>query len=246
MEIISSKQNANVVFAKHLQDKKFRKENNMCLLEGEKLIIEALKLNIKFVSIFILVGQNYSWLNSLDCKMFYVNSTIIKYLSSHVTPQGVIAVIDTNYQYDIKTKRLLVLENIQNPDNFGAIIRSAVATGFNKIYTINCVDKFNEKVVRASMGTIFKTNVVETNYQQLKTMANNLYIADMSGKNVFEIETFNDEIGLVIGNEGNGISEHIKSMVKNSLSIPMLNDVESLNASVSAGILMYQIFSKTK
>ena len=136
-----------------------------------------------------------------------------------------------------------MLDNIQNPDNMGAIIRTAVATNFNKIYLINCVDIYNEKVIRASMGTLFKVEFIDTNYQQIANLAksNKIYYADMGGESVFNIKQFEKNLGLVIGNEGNGISKEIKDITNNKLSIPMSNGVESLNASVSAGILMYHI-----
>lgn len=248
MEIITSKQNKNILLAKKLQNKKYRKEFNLCCLEGEKLIKEALSANLNFKMVFVLKDKEFDILNSLNCEIFSIDRQLLKLISCNVSPQGIIAIVDTRYQIIAKNKRFLVLDGIQNPDNLGAIVRTAVATGFNTIYTINCVDLFNEKVLRASMGNVFKVNFIDINYQQLVELnkLNDIYFADMHGGDIFKIASFKENVGIVIGNEGNGVSDNVKEIVKNSLSIPMLNNVESLNASVSAGVIMYSVFSKLK
>lgn len=246
MDIINSRTNKIISNLKKLSNKKYRKLQNECLIEGEKLIKEAINSGVNVKQ--LIVEQNKTFninCNALTC---VVSNSVMKYLSDSVTSQGIIAVIDTNYQYKSNSSRFLVLDNLQNPDNFGAIIRTAVATNFNKIYAINCVDRFNSKVLRSCMGTLFRCEIIESNYQQIKELSNNndIYYADMNGENVFSIKNFSNNIGLVIGNEGNGISEEIKNITTKTLSIPMLNNVESLNASVSAGILMYELIKNIK
>lgn len=248
MKNIISLQNELIIHAKKLQDKKYRKQYNKCLLEGEKLIKEAILSNIKIEMIFIEEGKCYNFISNLNCEKYIVTNKIIKHLSKSVSPQGIVAVIDTNYQIKSISNNCLILDNIQNPDNLGAIIRTAVATNFTKIYTINCVDVFNEKVLRASMGTAFKTEVIEIDYQFVNQLKNeySVYYADMQGVDIFSINKFDKNIAIVIGNEGNGISQEVRKLVNKTLSIPMQNNVESLNASVSASIIMYQIFTKQK
>lgn len=246
MITISSKNNPVVVETKKLYNKKYRKLNNQCIIEGEKLIREAINSGVKLNKIFSTNEKLLADFNENVSQLYLVTSSIIKELSSTISPQNIIAVIDTNYQYVSKSNCILILDNLQNPDNYGAIIRSAVATNFNKILAINCVDKFNEKVIRASMGTIFRCEIIETDYQQIEKLSGNytLFYADMGGKSIFNFDVKNDKIGFVVGNEGNGVSDEIKKLVKNKVSIPMENNVESLNATVAGSVIMYQIYSK--
>ena len=125
-------------------------------------------------------------------------------------------------------------------------MRTAAACNFKQIYTINCVDVYSPKVLRASMGNQFKLSITSIEYNEIEKLFSNakIYAMDMNGRNIFEIDKFEQNVGFVIGNEGNGISNEIKSKIKNHLSIPMKNNVESLNASISASIVMYYIFSK--
>lgn len=246
MNTITSKNNNLIIETKKLLDKKYRKERNECILEGQKLINEAINSNMKIKSIFSTDKDLLFNYTEITSQLYLVNNLIIKSLSNNKSPQNIIAIIDTEYHYKSKSNQILILDNLQNPENFGAIIRSAVATNFNKIYTINCVDKFNDKTIRASMGNIFKCEIIETDYQTIKSLSNDydLFYADMNGENIFNINNFNENIGIVIGNEGNGISKEIKSILKNKISIPMENNVESLNATVAGSIIMYQIYSK--
>ena len=246
MITITSKNNELIANTKKLQDKKYRKLRNECLLEGEKLINEAIKSNVKIKSIFSCDESKLKQFNDNEYQLYFVSENIIKWLSLNPSPQNVLAVIDTKSQYVSNSDQILILDNLQNPDNFGAIIRTALATNFNKIFAINCVDKYNEKVLRASMGTIFRCEIIETDYQYVKELSQkyDLYYADMQGENIFNIDLINSKVGIVIGNEGNGISKEIRTILNNKISIPMENNVESLNATVAGSIIMYQIYSK--
>ncbi len=246
MITITSKNNELIANTKKLQDKKYRKLRNECLLEGEKLINEAIKSNVKIKSIFSCDESKLKQFNDNEYQLYFVSENIIKWLSLNPSPQNVLAVIDTKSQYVSNSDQILILDNLQNPDNFGAIIRTALATNFNKIFAINCVDKYNEKVLRASMGTIFRCEIIETDYQYVKELSQkyDLYYADMKGENIFNIDLINSKVGIVIGNEGNGISKEIRTILNNKISIPMENNVESLNATVAGSIIMYQIYSK--
>lgn len=246
MEIITSKNNATIMLAKQLQDKKYRKLQKKCLIEGEKIIEEAIKCGIKICNVFVDCDKTFNIVEKYNLNATKVSGAVIKTLSFTSSPQGIIAVIDTNYKVLSKSTNFLILDNLQNPDNFGAIVRTAVATGFNKIFTINCVDCFNDKVVRASMGTVFKCEIIDISYNDViaLTKDNTIYYADMGGENIFKVNFPFNNVGFVIGNEGNGVSEQIKNIVKNSVSIPMKNNVESLNASIASSVILYQFIAK--
>lgn len=163
-----------------------------------------------------------------------------------VTSQNVFAVAKIPQANKTNSQNVLVLDKIQNPDNLGAIIRSAVATNFVTIYAIESVDLYNEKTLRSSMGNVFKVNFIKTDYQHINSLLKGyqVCIADMQGENIFKLNSLQKNVALVIGNEGNGVSEQMRKLCNKKISIPMQNNVESLNASVSAGIIMYQIIDK--
>ncbi|MBQ0017172.1 MAG: RNA methyltransferase [Clostridiales bacterium] len=245
MESIISKSNPKIMLAMKIKQKKFRNQEHKILLEGHKIIDEAVNFGLKIEFLLGLNEKDLIGYKNFDC--YLITEKICKELSSTVNSQNVFAVVSFEDKKFSEIKdRVLVLDGLQNPDNLGAIIRSAVATNFTQIFAINSVDKFNEKVIRASMGNVFKIEFIETTYDNLFTFLKDyeIIIADMDGKDVFKEKSFPKKLALVIGNEGNGVSKEIESHSTMSLSIPMENSVESLNASVSAGILMYQIYNK--
>ncbi len=140
----------------------------------------------------------------------------------------------------------LVLDGLQDAGNVGSLIRTAKACGFDNIYLLSCVHKSNSKVVRSSVGAVFLTNVFEMSRDEFlnifKRYGNNatLLKCDMSGENIFNYKA-SSVVGVVIGNEGQGVSEQIGAICSKSIKIPMKSGIESLNASVSGAIIMYQI-----
>lgn len=249
---ITSTSNSKIVFAKKLLDKKYRDKTNLFLVETEKVIEEALKNGLHCKEIYILENKNFDIIKKYQklfdkLPVYYVNHKVFAEISSTISPDGIVGVFEKKEdKKEYLGGSFLILDCLQNPDNLGAILRTAVACNFNQIYTINSVDKYNPKVLRASMGNQFKLNIVEIDYQDISTMLKNskLYCMDMSGQNLFEISKFDKNVGFVIGNEGNGLSKQMREIVKNYIKIPMENGVESLNASVSASVVMYYVYSK--
>ena len=125
----------------------------------------------------------------------------------------------------------------------GAIIRTAVSTNIKNLYLINGVDEFNEKVIRASMGNVFKVCVKHINIEDLKNICKNfpIYSANMNGENLFTLEKPKTKFGLILGNEGQGVSSDVENFATKIISIPMQNNVESLNVAVSSGIICYYL-----
>lgn len=238
---ITSKQNEIIKLVASLKDKKNREAQNLAVLEGIKIIKQALKNGVNFKYIFYV--SNDSVFNQIKCEKFEVTQDIIAHISSTVTPQSVVAVICTqSLEFALPTSNFILLDNIQNPDNAGAIFRSAVAFNYNQIYLYNCTDEYNTKTIRASMGNQFAARIYKVGIEQLKLLQKfNLIIADMNGTDIKSAKISEKIFGLVIGNEGNGISTEIQALASKIVSIKMHNNVESLNASVSAGILMYEL-----
>lgn len=244
--MIISKQNRLIKQIRALSDKKERDNSGLFIAEGIKLVKEALSFSLK---IYAVIGTK-KWIYELGelngVNEEKVSEEVYASVSTEKSPQGIMAVIYKPELSDIKeSKRCLLLDDVQDPNNVGAIIRTAAATGYNTVYlTENCADPFSPKSVRASMGGIFRVNTVCDNKNNLLTKIKKpLIVADMGGESI-DIFRKTEEFCLVIGNEGKGVSKEVKKMAKFTVSIPMENNVESLNASVSAGILMYQLKTK--
>lgn len=231
-EVIKSSKNNLIKMINKLKKKKFRNEKNLFLIETRKMIDEAIKSNRNIEYIIQKESNELIYDNSI-----LIEDDLFNEISNLVTPDGYMAIV-SKYNEDKLSENILILDNIQDPGNMGTLIRSAEAFGYNTIISINSVDYYNEKVLRSTMGSIFRLNLIETNYEFINTLNDyKIYIADMNGEDFREIESSKKK-AIVIGNEGNGISEEIKKNPHKLVKIPMQGKVESLNAAVSGSILM--------
>ena len=143
--------------------------------------------------------------------------------------------------------RIIILDGIQDPGNLGTIVRSAVAFNFDSvILSKECVDLYNPKVIRSTKGMLFNMNILVKDLEVFLPMLDNyvIYGTDVvNGSNIHDIDV-PLKMGLVIGNEGRGISDKIKKLCHKFIYIDMNNKCESLNASVAASILMYEVNNK--
>jgi len=246
--LITSKSNELIKNFCKLKDKKYREKTGHFLVETEKVVVEAIKNNYEIEYLIVEENKPCTKIDVSKFNTIFVSSEVIKHLSSLVTPQGVIAVVRKKQENSTLSNEILILDNIQNPDNFGAIIRSSVASNFKTIIAINSCDEFSDKVIRASMGNIFRANIIHSNYQDVAKMLKDYTIlgADMNGENIFKISSYPQKVALIVGNEGNGLSTDASNLVSKTIAVPMANDVESLNVTVSASIIMFDIFSKTE
>lgn len=224
--------------------KKQKRENSSLLfLDNYKIIKDAIAGGLR--PKLILTDNEDSIPFETDCSIYKTDRYIIEQLSDSKTPQGVLCV--TEYIPNIAkkpTSNFLVLDSLQDPGNVGTLIRTATACGFNHVFLIDSVKPTNSKLIRSSVGTIFKNNVISLAKSEfIKLVANwklNLIAADMNGKNIFEYQ--NDKIvGVVLGNEGNGVSQELRVFCQETVKIPMKEGVESLNVGVSGAVIMYQI-----
>lgn len=242
---ITSLKNENVIELTKLHEKKHI--NNLALIESEKIVLEMLENNrvctLYIEEKFLPIAQKYS------VPTFIITPEISKKISSVVTSSGIFATIYINEFVDVDSN-YLVLENLQDPTNMGSILRTALASGYQKIYLIDSVCPYLPKVTRGSMGYNFKLNIKQFSLTEFVDFAklNNLYLisGNLNGENIFSFDVKNKPFGIVIGNEGNGISNTMQSLCSDTVTIPMQNQVESLNASVSASLLMYILNNKIK
>jgi TrmH family RNA methyltransferase len=246
MEIIKSRANQTVKLLKKLNNKKFRKQYGLFLAEGHKLIDDCIRAGFK-INILALAkskAQEFQRFLPYAEKTVILDDNIFEYASQTVSPQGVLAA--ARYQSrapQAPQKDCLILDNISDAGNLGAIIRAAAGAGIKNIYLLNCADAYSPKTVRSAMGGIFFVNIYEIGYDYLDAIAKNCEIlgADIRGENYLNY-TQKSNFALAIGNEANGLSQAVKEKCKRFLSIPMQN-IESLNAAVSAGILIFYLKS---
>lgn len=195
---------------------------------------------IKAEEIFVCSDFNKS-LPECD-NVYYVSRRVAEKIADTVTTQGIFGVYripDTRVKAPNGSKAI-VLDGISDSGNIGTIIRTAVACGYSDIYFHNCADVFSPKVVRSAMSAIFKLNVsigsAEEILKVFKAKGFTPYILDMNGKNVFETELIKP--AFIVGSEAHGVSDDFKMKVNNVISLPM-EKMESLNAGIAAGVIMY-------
>ncbi len=233
---LTSLNNEKVKYWEKLQQKKYRDQENLFLVEDEHLVSEALKTNL--VKEIITVDDSINY----NVPTYVVTKDIMKKLSNQVTSTNVIAVC-----YKLKAKEIngniIILDDIQDPGNLGTILRSAVAFKFpSVILSNNSVDVYNPKVIRASEGMIFHLNIIRCDLIEFLTNLDKKYTKITTsvtmGEDIKKIKC--DNYAIVIGNEGNGVSKEVSSLCDKKAYIKMNSSCESLNAGVSASILMYE------
>lgn len=245
---ISSRKNPEIVKLVSLKDKKYRDEYGLYLAEGEKSVREAVKFGAEIVAV-IGTGEKVQGYVGGNFKIITVTRQIADYCCDSVTPQGIVAVIKKPENRLIAPLyNAVLLDNVQDPGNVGAIIRTMVALGIKDVYTVNCADPYSPKAVRASMSGIFNVSVHDGTYDEVFNCLNGVTVisGDMTGENVFTYKP-SGKFCLAIGSEGKGLSERVRTFSDAFVKIPMSDKMESLNAGVSASVLLYQLsFNQNK
>lgn len=255
MQIITSKDNETIKQIKKLKEKKYRDKEKAYLAEGIKLVSEAI-LEKASISKIIICEECLNK-NTIDKKVLYdiakydciyVSSPVFNILTDVANPQGVIAVINQNKSsttVDFSQDLILVLDGIQDPGNIGTILRTADSVGLKQIILSDkCGDVYNPKVVRSTMGAIFRINIIKSDnlIQIIKEIQKNKFrvlATDLNtNKSIYDVDY--NKIAVVIGNEANGVSNDILELADEKIVIPMLGKTESLNASVATGVILYE------
>lgn len=254
--MIESGANAQVKKIKKIKNSaRFRREQRMFVVEGWKMLGEAIRHGL-VREIFISENAVPEWKKraySLDCPVMTVSSPLFQELSDTVTPQGVLALTEMPV-YELhemaapRDAALLILENIQDPGNLGTMMRTLEGAGMSGIVLgKGCVDILNPKVVRATMGSLFRvpfflSDQLAADVKELKSKGFTMYAAHLAGKQHYMGIGGRGKTGILIGNEANGLSEEISGLADCLVKIPMEGELESLNAAVSAALLMYELY----
>lgn len=241
--VITSTDNAKVQEVAKLADKKYRKFYQSYVIEGERLVRDAIFHGAQVQNIFV----SESVVEELDFpNAIVVSDRVFAKMSGTVNSQGVLAVAKIPQAELVEPQgNCLILDNLQDPGNIGTLIRTAVACGFTDIYAVNCADLYSPKVVRSAMSAHFCLNLHQTDdiAKVFDVASKNVILAcDMGGRNIFDCK-FDGNVALVLGNEGNGLSAYSRANANDTICLPMANNFESLNVAVAGSVIMYQIYA---
>lgn len=232
-----------------LNIKKQKRENKSLLfLDNIKIIKDAIQNKSITIDCILTSLDNLPFETEQDTKIYKVEPSVLGQLANTKTPQKVlcIAYLTQNVVEKPKTN-FLVLDGLQDPGNVGTLIRSAFACGFEYIFLVDSVRKENDKLIRSSVGAVFDSKVYQMTRKDFCDMAKkenfDLIMCDMNGQNIFETD-ITKQVGVVVGNEGQGVSDEIANLCNMTVKIPMKQGIESLNAGVSGSIIMYEINKK--
>ena len=264
IKVITSRQNATVVWASSLKEKKYREKHAAFLAEGVKLVKEAFTSRLPVTHVFISEDKKTDILEELAPlfegfepapEIVVLSSPCFEKISTEKAPQGVIAAIkyldffkriDKINSVDLSTHALF-LSSVRDPQNLGAIIRSAAAFGTDTlILSADSADIYHPKVLRAAMGTLFRLSVLTVEderafVEEQRAKGRRFFAAELRD-NAVSLSALSHKPGdvFVIGNEGHGIAPALSAVCDGSVYIPIAAGVESLNASVAASVLLWE------
>ena len=238
--LYTSIENKKIKNIKKLNEKKYRDETNLFIIEGEHLLKEAYNNGILKE---VILEENTNL--DIDIEKSYVTSNVLKYISKLDNPSKMIGICKKLEKNNIGNK-ILILDGIQDPGNLGTIIRSGVAFNIDTIVLgKDCVDLYNSKVLRATQGMIFNINIVEEDLEvfipTLKEKNYRIYGTKVNGgKSLKNIEK-NDKFAIIMGNEGRGVKDSILNLCSDYIYIDMNEKCESLNVGVATSIILYEL-----
>lgn len=225
---------------KLLSSKRYRLEEGLFVADGTKLLAEALRWWPHVETVILSDGVEAEIPDSV--RLVYVPEDVMESISPMQTPQGALFVcrLPENTEF-IPKPGMLLLDGIQDPGNLGTILRTADALQVPVALLEGCADPYSHKVVRASMGAVFRTPVVQTTWEQVRTSGIPVAVTALSDRAV-DIRTAQlDSMAIVIGSEGQGVRSEIMAAASAELIIPMDSRCESLNAAIAAAIVMWQM-----
>lgn len=264
--VITARTNPTVIRYQKLQDKKYRQSEALFLCEGAKLFSEAVAASAQIEALLLCEGRAHPLIESTmrllaenpayaETPVYRLLPSVFEKISSEKSPEGVICVLKylDKFRYIAKIEnnvpqdeKIMLLDGVRDPGNVGAIVRSAVAFGFDRlVFSSDCADLYNSKTMRAAMGTLFgiRADIVTD-------LAASISALRACGRRVFAAELRDgalppEAVGLcgrdcvVIGNEGHGISPAHAALCTGSVYIPIAEGAESLNAAVAASLFAY-------
>ncbi len=242
-----------------LKKSKERKEQKAFVIEGRKMFEEICQDKSRVIKAYFsdsYVKEQYAGKELPEVPYEIVADSVFDAMAETVTPQGVLAVVKMP-EYSLEgmvanAGTLVLLENLRDPGNLGTIIRTAEAAGVSGvILSKESVDIYNPKVIRSTMGAVYRVPFlyVEDFMELLRSLREQevrLLAAHLKGQKTFDKADYSGKVGILIGNEANGLSKEASELANEKVLIPMAGSVESLNAAIAAALLMYEAFRKQK
>ncbi|HPM02557.1 MAG TPA: RNA methyltransferase [Candidatus Cloacimonadota bacterium] len=250
MQKISIKDFKNL---KNLTQKKHRKQQQMLIVEGENIIFQLLDNHLKPEHIYITesylnthyqyLEKHISWSEDIKERIQLIDPQKVKQVTDTESPQDIIATVHFSPTPVNENGRLLYLDGIQDPGNMGTILRTALAAGIDGVLiSPECCDVMNPKVVRSSLGAIFFCPLSFSNPEFLTENHYHIIASTLAdSKSIYELKNIPAKSVIVIGSESKGISDILSQNAHEKIHIPMAPKIESLNAAISAAIILYYI-----
>ena len=248
--MITSKENSLIKKIKSLSQKKYRDEHGQYIVEGIKICDEAIKYaNVEVLVICLELFNSFNKSKYSKARVEYVSKNVFESISDTKTPQGILAIVNIPKSKKITDKVVFALDCVQDPGNLGTIIRSLDAFGYKDLIVSNdTVDPFNPKVVRSTMGSILRLNIVCADLKdkliEYKNLGYKIVATSLeTNKTIYDIDSGVKQI-IVMGNESNGVSQFIQNKADLRVKIPMQGKAESLNVAVATSLVAYEITRK--
>lgn len=252
--MITSTSNAKVKWLLKLQQKsKIREAEGLFIVEGLRMFEETPKNRIREVYVSETFYEKYKDKLKIDkSKVEIFSERVFAHVSDTKSPQGVLCVVERlDYTFEqIIEKRpahILILEDVRDPGNVGTILRSAEGAGVTGILlSTNCVDMYNPKVIRSTMGSVYRVpflyveDLKET-IMNLKKQNICIYATSLEGTEYYADEQYREDLAFMLGNEANGLLPETAKLADAQVKIPMQGEVESLNVAIAASIFMFEV-----
>lgn len=257
---ISSKDNRKIKdTVKLISSAKYRSQTGLFVLEGVRLCCDAAQCSISIQSLFVTddalsrYDEKVKLLTSVAAEAYIVSEDVFHKMSETVSPQGIITVcktpdIEQNLDKISSNGKYIACENVSDPSNLGSISRTAEALAVSGMILIgNCCDPFGPKAQRASMGSLlrlplFRFADVNSAYAFLHERSVTVYasVVDSDAEKISDVD-FSDGSVIIIGNEGNGLTDEAKAVCDRRITIPITGRAESFNAASAAAILLWEL-----
>lgn len=254
MKKITSRENPIYKTVCKLAKRKYRDQTGKYLLEGVKPLADAVSLGISVEMVFVREGSDPFPEGISGSPVLELDQKLFDGIADTEHSQGVIAVVQKQ-RYDWESfsallkgnrKNIVILDRLQDPGNMGTIIRTAEAAGYGGVLLMaGCTDAYAPKVVRAAAGSLLRMPILQENdiaetVGRLQALHRKIAVTSLEGAQDYRDADLGENVALVIGNEGRGVRQEFLDIADIKIRIPMAGSIESLNAAVAAGILMYQ------
>jgi TrmH family RNA methyltransferase len=254
--MISSLSNPKVKHVRRLQsDRRFRSSQQQFVVEGTRWMGELLSKTLLLQNLF----YTETWLSQtghadlfaqMTASIYVVSDEVMTAMSSTETPPGVLATVAINpLPVPPRASLMLILDSITNPGNLGTMLRTATAAGVDAVLlTSGCVDIYNPKVVRGSMGALLRLPVHQLEWDEIARAVDRMrvWVAKVDGSKAYTAVDWRQSVALIVGNEAHGASKKANTLADGSVSIPMSAETESLNAAIAAGIILFEAARQRK